>query len=314
VKNPAVIIIKKAHRGGHGGHHGGAWKVAYADFVTAMMAFFLVMWLVAQSNAVKAGIAGYFKEPGIFDYEKSNGPIQGGQMKLDPDNPTPVRVNPADPALEMAGRAALERAAGRLKDALGGLPEFQKLQSQIEIQLTPEGLRIELVEGAGATFFDSGSASLKSETEHILGTIAGELGKLENPVVVEGHTDSQPFSESRSYTNWELSADRANAARRVMERLGLHENQVQAVRGYADRHPRVPEAPFDPRNRRVSIVVQNLSMQAQSVDSGQLPQVIEGGTTRTSAAGEGAHGPSPEPVSAKTAAEEHTTTPGAAGH
>ncbi|MGE3844136.1 MAG: flagellar motor protein MotB, partial [Vicinamibacterales bacterium] len=127
MKNPAVIIIKKAHRGGHGGHHGGAWKVAYADFVTAMMAFFLVMWLVAQSNAVKAGIAGYFKEPGIFDYEKSNGPIQGGQMTLDPDNPTPVRINPSDPALEVAGRQALERAAGRLKDALGGLPEFQKL-------------------------------------------------------------------------------------------------------------------------------------------------------------------------------------------
>ncbi|MGE3841954.1 MAG: flagellar motor protein MotB, partial [Vicinamibacterales bacterium] len=122
------------------------------------------------------------------------------------------------------------------------------------------------------------------------------------------------FSESRSYTNWELSADRANAARRVMERLGLHENQVQAVRGYADRHPRVPEAPFDPRNRRVSIVVQNLSMQTQSVDSTRLPEVVDGGTARTSSAVGGTQAPSGGVSPAKAAPEEHAPAHDTAGH
>jgi chemotaxis protein MotB len=258
VKNPSVIIIKKPKRDGHGGHHGGAWKVAYADFVTAMMAFFLVMWLVAQSNAVKAAVSGYFKDPGIFDFEKSNAPIAGGSFALDEKMAENVRVDPKDPAVAMASRKALEEAAARLKATLGGMPEFERLEDQIEIQLTPEGLRIELVEEKEATFFDSGSATLKGATERILGAIAQELGKLANSVVIEGHTDSTPYSDSKTYTNWELSADRANAARRVMERLGLHEKQILAVRGYADRQPRVPEDPYSFRNRRVSIVVQNL--------------------------------------------------------
>jgi chemotaxis protein MotB len=258
VKNPSVIIIKKPRRGGHGGHHSGAWKVAYADFVTAMMAFFLVMWLVAQSNIVKASIAGYFKDPGIFDHQKSNGVIPGGEMKLDPDKPTTIRLDSKDPALALAGRKALEAAAHRMKTTLSGLPEFQKLEKQIEIQLTPDGLRIELVEASEATFFDSGSATLKDETERVLGVIAGELGKLGNALIIEGHTDSRPYSNSTTYTNWELSADRANAARRVMERLGLRDRQVLAVRGYADQALRIPDLPFDSRNRRVSIVVQSL--------------------------------------------------------
>ncbi len=256
MKNPSVVIIKKPRRDAHAGHHGGAWKVAYADFVTAMMAFFLVMWLVAQSNAVKQSVAGYFKDPGIFDYEKSNGVIPGGQMKLDPDAPSAVRTGRAA-LTEAEGRQILEQAAGRLKGALGSLPEFRRLEKQIEIQLTPEGLRIELVEGSEATFFDSGSATLKPETEHVLATIAGELGKIDNPLVIEGHTDSRPYSSSKTYTNWELSADRANAARRVMERSGVKPGQIRGVRGYADIQPRVVEQPADPRNRRVSIVVQN---------------------------------------------------------
>jgi chemotaxis protein MotB len=255
VKNPSVIIIKKPKRGGHGGHHGGAWKVAYADFVTAMMAFFLVMWLVAQNDVVKASVAGYFSDPGLFDNQKSNSLIAGGDLRLDSAKRTPVDV-------ELASRQILEQAAERLKASLNGLPEFQRLESQVEMQLTAEGLRIELLEGDRATFFDSGSARLRTETEHLLGAIATELGKLENSVVVEGHTDSTPYSASRTYTNWELSADRANAARRVMESLGLPAGQVRAVRGFADRQLRVPDAPNDPRNRRVSIVVQHLGLEA----------------------------------------------------
>jgi chemotaxis protein MotB len=254
VKNPSVIIIRKPKRGGHGGHHGGAWKVAYADFVTAMMAFFLVMWLVAQNDVVKSSVAGYFTDPGIFDNRKGDSIIPGGDLRLDPKKPTPVDV-------EVASRQILEQAAERLKSTLKGLPEFQKLESQVEMQLTAEGLRIELLEGEKTSFFDSGSARLKPETEHLLGVIATELAKLENTVVIEGHTDSTPYSSSQGYTNWELSADRANAARRIMEGLGLSEGQVRAVRGFADRQLRAPDAPHDPRNRRVSIVVQHLGIE-----------------------------------------------------
>ncbi len=257
MKNPSVIIIKKVKKGGHGGHHGGAWKVAYADFVTAMMAFFLVMWILAQSNAVKAAIGGYFRDPGVFDFEKSTGMIQGGdQAPLNPDQPPSVRVTRPDaPIGEAEARAALEKTAGRLRAVLESLPDFKALGKQIEIQVTAEGLRIELLERADATFFDSGSARLKSETERILSAIAKELGQLPNDVVMEGHTDSLPYARRGDYSNWELSADRANAARRVMERGGLRDHQIKAVRGFADTKLRLPDQPMDSRNRRVSIVV-----------------------------------------------------------
>jgi len=124
--------------------------------------------------------------------------------------------------------------------------------------MAPDGLRIELLEAGEATFFDTGSASLKSETVSILGTIARELGRLQNDVVLEGHTDSRPYSTSDGYSNWELSADRANAARRIMERNGLHPHQIKGVRGYADTHLRIADKPLDSRNRRVSIIVENL--------------------------------------------------------
>jgi chemotaxis protein MotB len=253
-----VIVLRKRARPAHGGHHGGAWKVAYADFVTAMMAFFLVMWLVAQSQGVRQAVAGYFKDPGIFDNQKSNGPIAGGNFQLDP-KPVP-RLKDSQPSnvVVVKDQDSLAHTAARLKDLLGQLPEFRKLGKQVEIQMTEDGLRIELLEAGEATFFDTGSAALKSETVAILGTIARELGHLQNNVVIEGHTDSRPYSNQDGYTNWELSADRANAARRIMEHNGLHPHQVQGVRGYADTRLRVGNAPLDPRNRRVSIIVENL--------------------------------------------------------
>jgi chemotaxis protein MotB len=255
VKNPSVIIIKKVRKGGHAGHHGGAWKVAYADFVTAMMAFFLVMWLVAQSNAIKAAVAGYFKDPGVFDYEKSTGMIPGGhQAPLNPDAPPQLRVTRNEVTAE-EGRQALEKTAKRVHTVLESMPEFKKLGKQIQMQVTPEGLRIELLEGAEATFFDSGSAKLKGDTERLLAAIAKELGQVPNDIVLEGHTDSKPYSAANGYTNWELSADRANAARRIMEGHGLGKHQVKGVRGYAATRPRLPDDTLDPRNRRVSIVV-----------------------------------------------------------
>jgi chemotaxis protein MotB len=249
-----VIIIKKK-KGGHHGHHGGAWKVAYADFVTAMMAFFLVMWLVNASRSVKESVAGYFRDPGIFDQQKSNGPIPGGELRIGPNQAAP---DPAPQEIPDDERAILEKAAKRIKSILAASPDLKKLEKQIEIIVTREGLRIELLEGDSPTFFASGSAELAPLTTRVLELIAGELGKLKNSVVVEGHTDSRPYTSTHGYSNWELSADRANAARRVMEKSGLWAGQVKGIRGYADTSLRVADKPLDPRNRRVSVIVQHV--------------------------------------------------------
>jgi chemotaxis protein MotB len=249
VKGQQVVIVRKGRKDGHGGHHGGAWKVAYADFVTAMMAFFLVMWLVTQSQAVKQAVGGYFRDPGVFEHERGNSLVAMGDIKGGPEAPGSEQG-------AASGRGALDEAATRLKEVLGQMPEFQKLSRQIEIQVTEEGLRVELLEASDATFFDTGSAAPKPETERILAAIAKELGPLENAVVIEGHTDSRPYSRADGYSNWELSADRANAARRVMERNGLRPHQVRGVRGYADTRLLMADEAFNSRNRRVSIVVQ----------------------------------------------------------
>jgi chemotaxis protein MotB len=249
VKGQPIVIVRKPRKDDHGVYHGGAWKVAYADFVTAMMAFFLVMWLVAQSQSVKQAVGGYFRDPGVFEYERGNSLVPMGDIKGGPEAP--------GQQAKASEREALDEAASRLKEVLGAMPEFKKLGRQIEIQVTREGLRVELLEANDATFFDTGSAALKPETDHILAAIAKELGGLENAIVVEGHTDSRPYSRADGYSNWELSADRANAARRVMERNGLRAHQVRGVRGYADTRLLMADDAFNSRNRRVSIVVQS---------------------------------------------------------
>jgi chemotaxis protein MotB len=245
-KNTPVIIIKKNAHGKHG-HHGGAWKVAYADFVTAMMAFFLVMWLVSQSPAKKAAVAAYFRDPGVFELTRGQGVLDGSATAAEA-----VETQGADEA-----RAILERAAEELRKTLEGMPEFAELKSRIEIQLTPEGLRIELLEGATEGFFEVGSSRFKPETVTLLQVIATKLGRLSNKVAVEGHTDSRPYNSTDQFSNWELSTDRANAARRVLQQAGLNVHQVEAVRGYADSRLRFPDSPLDARNRRISIVVRD---------------------------------------------------------
>jgi chemotaxis protein MotB len=252
MKNQPVIIVKKV-KGGHGGAHGGAWKVAFADFMTAMFAFFLVMWIVGQSPQVKQGVAGYFRDPGLFDFEKSNSMVPGGQKGILPEQaPGAGTGATADDAQK------LEEAASRIRQALGVLPELQNVKDQIEIKMTNEGLRIELLESNAGGFFDSGSAQMNKAGEQVLVAIGHELAKVPNGVVLEGHTDSRPYSTSEGYTNWELSADRANAARRVMQRSGLQVHQVRGVRGCADTQLRTPDDPFNARNRRVSIIVQHV--------------------------------------------------------
>lgn len=251
-----IVIVRKVK--GHGGHHGGAWKVAYADFVTAMMAFFLVMWLVAQSKDVKSAVGGYFRDPGLFEYEKGRGMMPGGQVGVEAGG-TP-NVGPADDA--EAESLKLRATADLIQSDLTKVPAFATLREQVEFSVSAEGLRIDLMDRAQSSFFDSGSAMLRGEAEQILALIAYELGALSNDVVIEGHTDSRQYADRTRYGNFELSAERANAARRVMERRGLRPTQVSAVRGYADRHLHLPDEPLDARNRRVSIVVRSMATRA----------------------------------------------------
>ena len=247
-----VIIVRK--RASHGGHHGGAWKVAYADFVTAMMAFFLVLWLVGQGKEVKSAVGGYFRDPVVFEMTGGTGILPGGAgVQAEPGT-----LPPSD-ALE---RKRLEDAVNQIRETLDEVPAFQTLRDQVEFTVTPEGLRIDLIEQAESSFFDSGSASLRGESVAILGVIAKELGSLDHEVDVEGHTDSRPYIESDRYSNWELSVDRANAARRVMQGQGLRPEQLSSVRGLADRQLRVRNDPLDPRNRRVSILVRSPLMRS----------------------------------------------------
>src|SRR5262245_1202659 len=221
-----------------------------------MMAFFLVLWLVGQGKDVKAAVGGYFRDPAAFEESGGRG-ILPGSTELAEQN---VDAPPVDDPTE---RQRLEETVTRIREALEQEPSFKALGKQIEFTVTPEGLRIDLVEKDESSFFELGSALLRPETEKILGLIATEISGLEHEIVVEGHTDSRAYAGRAAYSNWELSADRANAARRVMEKGGLGAHQVGSVSGLADRRLRVPEDPFDARNRRVSILVKSRLLTSQ---------------------------------------------------
>ena len=231
------IIIKK--KSGHAAHHGGAWKVAYADFVTAMMALFIVLWLMNSSKQVQEAIGGYFKDPtGTSKLVGSDQMGSGQNFVLSQDN--------------------ISKLKEELQHAIRQVSKFDKLKNQIEMTVTAEGLRIELIEDEAGTFFSSGSPVPGENCSELLIKLAQELGRLPNKVSIEGHTDSKPFAAGREYGNWELSADRANAARRLMQQNGLREDQVINVRGYGSQHLRKPNEPEDPSNRRISLIVQYL--------------------------------------------------------
>ena len=255
-----IIIIKKNAPHKHA-HHGGAWKVAYADFVTAMMAFFLVMWLVGQGPQVRNAVAAYFRDPSVFE-NGGRGVLPGAEAGVQGGGQPGVGPTPVDLTDVDAAKAALEHAAEKLRDVVAS--KFASVADRIEITVADEGLRIELSEAPDEGFFSSGSALMKPETETLIEVIAGELGQLSNRVAVEGHTDSLPYGSTDGYTNWELSADRANAARRVLERSGVKPGQLQEVRGYAATHPRYPDTPLDARNRRISIIVRREDGRGQS--------------------------------------------------
>jgi len=279
------IIIKKVKKGGHGGHHGGAWKVAYADFVTAMMAFFIVMWILASSEEVKKAVAAYFDDPGAFSFVTGKRTIpvdldlkpQPGKGKKDGDGKgafvisfnQEMRDSLVNKLIEKAQEDSVsaakrvESVGKELQQMFNELvmqkPDLQKILENIRIEITKDGLRIELMETSENVFFKVGSAQLTPQAIEIMRILANEIGKLPNNVQIEGHTDSRKYSSGSSYTNWELSADRANAARRALLQSGLWDGQIIAVAGYADKKLRNPENPFDMSNRRVSILIKQIS-------------------------------------------------------
>jgi chemotaxis protein MotB len=239
-KGQPVIVIRK--KGGHGGHHGGAWKVAYADFVTALMSLFIVLWLMSQSENVRKAVAGYFNDP------KGTATLMGTTMS---------GTGKVTATEDEANKRRLEQLKQKLEKEIQARKDLGKLSKQIEITITPEGLRIELLEAKNGTFYQLGSAQLSQNGQELLALLAKELKTLPNKLLIEGHTDATRYAKNANYGNWELSADRANAARRLLQGDGVRKNQVTQVRAYADQMPRVKSNPYDPSNRRITILVKN---------------------------------------------------------
>jgi chemotaxis protein MotB len=246
-----IIVVKKKIKA-HGGHHGGSWKVAYADFVTAMMAFFMVMWILGMDQQLRQAIEGYFSNPIGYKKGYSGGatPISSGS------SPASVKTNAVFLASREYQRKRFDEVSSALHEKLDSVAQVGKLRTKVEIVVTDAGLRIELIEsGTGDTFFPSGSAEIKPEGKEALQLIAEELARLENPIAIEGHTDSAPFARGAAFTNWELSNARANAARRVLESTAISVGRIVEVTGYADRQLRNLQNPRDPANRRISLLL-----------------------------------------------------------
>lgn len=232
--NPPIVIVKKVMPAAA---HGGAWKVAYADFVTALMALFIVLWLMNASPEIQKAVALYFNDPKGFQDKNETGNIGVGEKAL------------------LLDKEDMPQLKEKLSETLKSMPDLGALKDQVDMTVTGDGLRIELIDQEGHSFFETGAKEMTTTAKAIVAALAREIGKLENPVVIEGHTDARPFSSSGFYSNWDLSTDRANAARRFMEQHGMRHEQVAQLRGFADQKLRKPNDPFDFSNRRVSIIV-----------------------------------------------------------
>jgi chemotaxis protein MotB len=300
--NQPVIIIKKKG-GGHGAAHGGAWKVAYADFVTAMMAFFLLLWLLnVTTDEQKKGIAQYFTPESVSRSTSGSGGILGGssmapgamprdaagvvmgiplaptgeQSDSEAEDKTPPPENTQNPdpdaeelaaAMKEATKEDLQKALADkeekdfakaefdLKQAIQDIPELKPLQENLIIDRTPDGLRIQIVDQHKYSMFPVGSTAPQEHMKQLMSLVAKVVGKLPNQISVSGHTDSLPYPPGAQYTNWELSADRANASRRALVEGGLPANRIKYVTGKAETDPLLKENPADPRNRRISVVL-----------------------------------------------------------
>lgn len=379
MQNERPLIIKRVKKGGGHGHHGGAWKVAYADFVTAMMAFFLLLWLLNVTTDVqKRGIADYFSPAALSQSTSGSGGMLGGLTIIDkgsrisangvpsvvigqapPDarrgrksldvgaspretngGPKPPgdegakltakNLNPA--ARDQAARngtagtgkvrvetkavaeakaelakeetrkeqAAFEKAQQELRQAIDDSPELKALKDSLLVDMTPQGLRIQIVDQKNQSMFPTGSAQMTPRTRLLLQKIAGVIAKLPNKISISGHTDAAPYPTDATYDNWELSSDRANASRRVLIESGLPPERISQVVGRADEDPLIKANPLDPRNRRISIVL--LRMAPPPVPA-SAPASAPANTPAAGAAGAKAAPAQPQQAPAPAAAQ-----------
>ena len=268
------IIVKRVKKGGHAAH-GGAWKIAYADFVTAMMAFFLLMWLLGSTTeGDKKGIADYFASPlklsllasgsgagdashvvkgGGQDLTRSTGQVKRGEIEAKKDT---INLHQLKAEQIRAEVARLENLQKKVADAMAADPELKALASQMLLEMTADGLRIQIIDQDQRPMFASGSATVQPYMRNLLRAIGRLLGEVPNRLTLEGHTDALPFgSGERGYSNWELSADRANSSRRELISGGLPEEQVLRIQGLAASNPFDRKDPTAPGNRRISIIV-----------------------------------------------------------
>jgi chemotaxis protein MotB len=293
------IIIKKVKKGGHGAH-GGAWKIAYADFVTAMMAFFLLMWLLGSTTeGDKKGIADYFASPlkvallgggsgsgdsshvvkgGGQDLSRSNGQVRRGDVEA---TRSTINLHVLKEQQKKAEVTRLEQLKEQIENDLRNNAKLAQFSSQLKLDMTKDGLRIQIVDEHQRPMFDVGSAFVKPYMRDLLRAIGSILTEVPNRLTLEGHTDATPFgSNDRSYSNWELSSDRANASRRELMAGGLEENRVIRVQGLASSSPFIADDPLDPQNRRISIIVMN----REAEDRFFRPQLETAGTEADAAA------------------------------
>ena len=273
------IIIKRIKKGGHA-PHGGAWKIAYADFVTAMMAFFLLMWLLGSTaEGDKKGIADYFNSPmkvalgggsgsgdsssiikgGGEDLTRSGGQVKKGDIEAEKRT---LQLKALKAEQRRAEVARLEALKKQVEDMIAANPKLAAMKSQIRLEMTRDGLRIQIVDEQSRPMFDSGSAIVKPYMRDLLYEIGSVLAEVPNRLTLEGHTDAQSFGAGeRGYSNWELSSDRANASRRALNAGGLPEDRMLLVQGMASSVLFDPKDPQSPANRRISIIVMNRDAQ-----------------------------------------------------
>ncbi len=305
------IIIKKIKKGG-GGHHGGAWKVAYADFVTAMMAFFLLLWLLnVTTDEAKNAIANYFDptHPAISSSESGSGGVLGGltvttegamaQMaqpvtaprssgatstatktgESGTDNPeySEAELEQLKQEFEAEEAQRFEEAKKEIEEAIKEDPELQELMKNVMMDITHEGLRIQIIDQEGRPMFASGSAEMYDYTRKLMTKVAEIILKMPNELSVRGHTDSTPYGPNARYTNWELSADRANSTRRILQASKVPESRIANIMGKADREHLVTDNPKDPRNRRISVIMLKETLEA-AFERGAFKDKVKAGS------------------------------------
>jgi chemotaxis protein MotB len=285
------IIIKRIKKGGHA-VHGGAWKIAYADFVTAMMAFFLLMWLLGSTaEGDKKGIADYFNSPlkvalmgggsgsgdsssvvkgGGQDLTRSGGQVRNGEVEAEKRTFNLQALKAEQAAAE---RARLEALKGKVEEVLANSPKLAAFKGQIRLDMTREGLRIQILDDQNRAMFDSGASEVQPYMRELLRAIGGVLTEVPNKLTLEGHTDAKPMgSGGAGYSNWELSSDRANASRRELLAGGLSDTRILRVQGLAASVPFDHDDPFNPINRRISIIVMTRDAEDRFFSAGDAPE------------------------------------------